>query len=244
MLLDTQFCFTIWGYNMKKNNKINWIETCTLGVWAGFFLFVIFSKRLPLYISPRFSLLPWVGAFLLIAMIISTKFGRQEVCHSGKMDWSISSWFLMPIVLGLLVPPAGLGAFIANTRQGQMLGSAQANNNISINLALYSNYQNVTIANLAYAGHITSGKVSVEGQIFIPDKPLKSGECILLHYLMTCCAADLRTVSVILAYPEGYRPKSGQWVRVHGIAKREKRGVIIKSDMIESISEPDPPYLY
>jgi uncharacterized membrane protein YcgQ (UPF0703/DUF1980 family) len=113
-----------------------------------------------------------------------------------------------------------------------------------MNLAYRSGYQQVTLQELVSAGRLTSGKVIVEGQIFIPDTPLQPGECILLRYLMSCCAADLRAVSVILSYPKGYQPKAGQWVLVHGIASRDAKGVIIKADMIESITEPYPPYLY
>ena len=126
-----------------------------------------------------------------------------------------------------------------------MLGTAQANNNISINLAANSDYQKVTLANLAFAGHITPGKISVEGQLYIPDTQPKPGECILAHYVMRCCAADLSPVSATLLYPPGFQPKSRQWVRVRGVAaRRMDSSVVIKADMIEPIGEPSPPYLY
>jgi len=229
---------------MKTFDKkyVNWIEALSLGSWALFFLFILMSGRLPLYINPRFSMLPALGAVMLAGMVLAvwSKAGRHN--HGNQLDWAHLAWFLMPIVLGLLITPSALGAFIAGKRGGNLWSNSPGNSAIALNLASNSEYAPITISRLAGAGHITSGKVSVEGQLFSNGAGLGANECSLVHYKMVCCIADLRVIGVILHYPAGFHPVQGAWVRVQGKASRDARGVVI--DVIEPIPEPNPPYLY
>jgi hypothetical protein len=188
--------------------------------------------------------LPVVGAAILVAMVLSLRFGKGHLdCHNQN-DWSLLSWFVMPIFLGLVVAPAGLGAFVASSRQADLLSGNTGNSTISLDLGAGSGYKSVTVAELAEAGHIKVGKVSVEGQILGSVPGLKANECPLAHYVMVCCAADLHTVAVILRYPSNYHPKKDRWVRVYGTVRRDSRGVVLDGKVIQPIAEPNPPYLY
>lgn len=225
-------------------NGVNWFEALSLGSWALFFAFILGSGRLPLYINPRFALLPAVGALMLIGMVAAIWSKANQHSHGAPQDWSHLSWFLMPIVLGLVITPSALGAFIAGKHQGNLWTSSPGNSAIALNLSSNSQYAPVTVAQLSEAGTITSGKVQVDGQMFAAGAGMKPNECSLVHYKMTCCIADLTVVGVILHYPSGFKPVPGQWVRVEGKARRDSRGVVVDADIIEQIPEPNPPYLY
>ena len=227
----------------QRKPKNQWFELVIFSSWALFFLFIITSKRLPLYINPKFSVLPLIGASLLIAMILSVKISNKRPSRENK-DWSILAWFLMPILMSLLVPPAGLGMFIAKSREAEMLKAGRVDSNISLDLSRSAEYKNVRLDELAAASKIVSGKVSVVGQTILTTNQPTQNECLLVHYVMVCCAADLRPVSVLLKYPAGYLPENGKWVKVRGIASRDEKGVVLEVHTIEPIREPNPPYLY
>lgn len=211
--------------------------------WALFFVFVLVSRRLPLYINPRFAALPLLGALIFGAMAFVYRHGRPASRHS-RHDWSLMPWFLMPVAISLIVPPVGLGAFVAGNRQSSLMGPGRGNSAISLDLSCDAGYKSVTIVDLAQAGNIKGGKVSVEGQLLGSSHGLKPNESLLAHYQMVCCVADVSPVVIILECPSGYTPTKGQWVRVNGVAKRDSRGVVLKADAIQPISAPNPPYIY
>lgn len=225
------------------NKKIDRTEMLIFTSWALFFVFVLVSGRLPLYITPRFAMLPLLGAVIFGAMAFIYRHGRPRSSHTHR-DWSLIPWFLMPVVLSLIVAPVDLGAFVAGNRQASLMGQAHGNSGISLDLSRKSGYKEVTIVDLAQAGKIKGGKVSVEGQLVGGSSELKVNESLIAHYKMVCCVADVSPVAIILELPSGYTPQKDQWVRVNGTARREARGVVLKADMIQPIAAPNPPYLY
>ena len=227
----------------KDSKKIDRTEMVIFASWALFFIFVLVSGRLPLYITPKFAVLPVLGAVIFGAMAFVYRHGRPKSSHSHR-DWSLIPWFLMPVVLSLIVAPVGLGAFVAGNRQASLMGPTQGNSGISLDLSKKSGYKTVTIVDLAQAGRIKGGKVSVEGQLVGSSSGLKANETMIAHYKMVCCVADVSPVAIILEQPSGFIPEKNQWVRVNGTARREARGVVLKADMIQPIAAPKPPYLY
>lgn len=223
--------------------KIDRTETIVFSLWSLFFLFVVLSGRLSLYINPKFAVLPIIGAVVCGAMAFVYRRGKPVHGHS-KRDWSLAPWFLMPIAIALIVPPVGLGAVVAGNRQQSLTGASRGNSAIALDLSKDSGYKSVTIIDLANAGSIKGGKVSVDGQILGRSPGFKENECILAHYQMVCCVADINPVAIILEYPDGYKPTKGNWVKVDGVADRSNRGVILKADTITPIPTPNPPYLY
>lgn len=228
--------------NEQTKRQIDWIGIVALFSWCLFFVFLAVSGRMPLYISPRFRFLPVLGAAVAFAMVLVLRYGRRG--HGAPREVSHLSWFLLPIILGVVVAPAGLGGVVAGKQHGDLLSSSQGNNSVFLNLAHEADYPDVTIKQLVDAGHIEPGKISVEGQFVGQCAGLVKGETLLAHYRMVCCAMDVRPVTVILACPNGYNPKIGQWVRVRGMVRRERRGVLINAESIQPIGEPVPPYLY
>lgn len=227
----------------KIKSKSDVFEVAVLGSWAAYFLFVLVSKRLPLYINPKFSVLPWIGMSVLVAMIVATRISNPSCCKKADHDWSFLAWFLMPILMSVLFPPAGLGAFVASTRQAEMLKGNMTDSNISLDLSRSAQYKDIRLDELVSAGRIVAGKVTVVGQTLV-DSNATPDECMLAHYVMVCCAADLRPVGIVLKYPAGYTPQHGKWVRVRGTVSRESQGIVLRADSIEPIREPNPPYLY
>lgn len=229
-----------------RKKKQDYTDPMILATWTLFFGFVLVSGRLPLYINPKFAMLPLLGALILAGMAFTMRQGKTPCgcAQGGSRDWSVLPWFLMPVVLSLIIAPAGLGAFVAGNRQSGLLASTRGDSAISLDLSKQSGYENVNIIELAQAGNIKGGKVSVEGQLLGAAPGLESGECLIAHYQMICCVADIRPVVIILKYPKGYMPSKGQWVRVNGTATRGKRGVVLTADVILPIGAPNPPYLY
>jgi len=228
----------------KSSKKIDSNTLISLCSWALFFIFIMAKSRLPYYINPHFALLPAFGAVVLIGMAAAVATGAIKGGHGKPTDWSIMMWFVTPIILGILFPPAAVGAFFADKRTSSAWSNNPGDSAITLNLAGGSGFKECDIAQLSDAGHITSGAVSVEGQIAASSQGMPAGEVRLQHYKMTCCIADLRTVQITLKYIPGFPIKPGQWVDVHGIASREGNNVVLTASEMSNIHEPNPPYLY
>jgi len=227
--------------DLKKDRK--WMELTILVAWIAFFGFVLLTHRLPLYINPKFTMLPILASLILLGMVLASIFGKGHDAHEHPVGWASGSWNMLPIILGIVIAPASLGSFVAGHRGGISTGGA-GNTGIMLNLASAGDYQDVDVRQLANAGHISKGKVCVEGQIPDDGGALGKTSCPLIHYVMTCCVEDLQTVGVTMNYPAGFKPTAGQWVRVRGTADRTPTGVVVTADTIEPIDQPDPPYLY
>jgi uncharacterized repeat protein (TIGR03943 family) len=228
--------------NRQTNRQVDWLGIVMLLSWCLFFVFLMVSGRMPLYVSPRFRFLPALGSALAFAMAFVLRYGRHV--HGIRREMSLLSWLLMPVVLGVIVAPAGLGEVVAGKQHGDLLSSSQGNSSVFLNLAHDARYRSVTIKELVVAGHIEPGKVSVDGQFVGQSPGLAHGETLLAHYSMVCCAMDVRPMTVILRCPNNYKPEIGQWARVRGTVRRERRAVLIDAESIQPIAEPSPPYLY
>jgi uncharacterized repeat protein (TIGR03943 family) len=218
------------------------MSVAIFGVWCAFFCFIGFSGRLPLYINPRFSFLPILGAALSGAIALTLGL-RQLRRGEGETrgDYSLVAWLLMPIVLGILIPPEGVGAFVASKRGGAAV-SADSEGVFSSTLQSGGEYASTTLADLTKSSGEKPKKVSVEGQISLDSG--KKGECRLTHYVMVCCVADLSPVSVELRYPSGFAPVNGQWVRVRADAHSGPDGVMLDAKFIQPLNQPSSQYLY
>lgn len=231
----------------SARKRQDYTEPAILFAWALFFVVVlVWPHRLPLYINPRFAVLPLVGALILGAMAVVLRRGKSHCgCgHGHSRDWSVIPWFLMPVVVSLIIAPAGMGAFVAGNRQSGLMASTRGDSAISLDLSSQSGYKDVNIIELSQAGNIKAGKVRVEGQLLNAMPGMQANECPMAHYHMVCCVADIQPVVIILRYPSGYTPKRDQWVRACGTATRGPRGVVLTADSIQPIGTPNPPYLY
>ena len=216
-------------------------ESIPLACWGLFFAFIVATGRLPLYINPRFTALPIFGALILFGMVVSVWYPKDHTHGDGKTDWSRLAWFVMPVALGIMIAPAALGAFFVH-KAGGAFGSA-GGGGIALNMSGGSGFNQTDVASLSQASSITSGKVDVQGQIYT-GPGMGPNQCALCHYKMTCCVADLQVVQIILQYPKGYTPTSGQWVDVQGTVSRTPAGVVVNAEGIAPIDQPNPPYLY
>jgi len=231
-------------YEHHGNNKAP--AVAALAAWAVFFLFILLSGRINLYISPRFYALPVLGIVVLAAMVVTLVRNREhglEHAH-GAETWDWVPLFVMPIVVGFLVAPIGVGAVVAGNRQSDLLGGARQFGKLSLALGTGDTYKEVTVYELATAATLTPGKIRVQGQILGKMEGMAENRCPLAHYKMTCCVADLQPIAVVLEYPAGFTPQEHQWVSVRGTAWRDGDQTIVKADIITPSSAPNPPYLY
>lgn len=214
--------------------------------WGAFFLFVLLSGRVRMYISPRFFVLPVAGAVILTAMVVTLVRSRHHAAGPGLSTsrWDWVPLFVTPVVIGSLVAPIGVGTIVAGNRRADLMGGVRQTGSLSFALGAGSGYRETTVYDLATAANIAPGKVSLQGQILerLPD--MAGNQCPLAHYKMTCCVADLQPVAVTLEYPAGFTPTVNQWVSVRGTVRRLGDATIVKADIIAPISAPNPPYLY
>lgn len=216
--------------------------------WASFFLFVLLTGRVHLYISPRFFVLPVLGIVLMVAMVIvlvSEDDSADATSHdhgSGSWDWV--PFFLMPVVVGFLIAPMGMGSVVAANRQADLLGGARRFGTRTLALGTGQDYKDVTVYDLATAENLNANRIKVMGQILDPLPGMTAQRCPLAHYKMTCCVADLQPVAVILEYPTDFKPEPSQWVLVRGTARLDGEATVVKADVITPVAEPRPPYLY
>lgn len=159
--------------------------------------------------------------------------------------------FLFPILLGIVVRPAGLGSFAA-AKRGLNLQLNEISGNLLKDLQekveKEGRYSKLTVKQLLVLtkknkDEVQNLSVSTEGLVYRTEK-MKPNEFVLLRFLITCCAADATPLGIVVLSDETDKLSSDSWVKVQGKVNLVDGRPMILSDDIVAISKPKDPYLY
>lgn len=222
---------------------------------------LLLSGQMAYYLHPRSWSAVAAGAVVL-AVLSLVSVGQWRSSPKQGLSWG-QLLFLLPLVLGLLVPPQTLGLPIV-ARKGshgvlRCPGHDHAQPVTHIQLPpgrLIITEQNflTMMHQLWEAGESLAGReVEMEGFVF-SDLSVGPEDFVLARLMMSCCAADAEMVGLLCRWPQRATLEDGQWVRVLGrlqiipfydaMVGETRQMPLIVVELLTPIEQPEQVYIY
>ncbi len=188
-----------------------------------------------------------IGLFFLTIYIFSVD--KHETKH-GKPSYTTIFLSCMAL-LALLIPPKSLTHTIASTRSttaqqnASSLAIKSTIDNFSSDLTRFdiADWNNL-LASSPIDAQIVDKKAKFQGFVYSDG----SSQKFIARFKLTCCAVDATPLAVpVLKSDTLDSVELGQWVNVEGVFKKEgnpKYPYQLEVTSIDSIKEPDEPYVY
>jgi uncharacterized repeat protein (TIGR03943 family) len=225
-------------------------------IGLGLFLYSrLSSGAITFYINQRFAWLTWGATLALLIMgiaqgqqIRNLKSQPPNPKSLGLPIWSYLA-LLVPLFLGVVIPPQPLGASVAGNR-GLISAAGVAQEAVSSpgvparrDILGWLRAFGPEPDPEAFAGQT----VEVVGFVY-RDEEMAADQFMVARFLIVCCVADAIPVGLPVHYAEAAHLELDTWVRVKGtFAAGEVRGErlpIIVADEVTVVSQPVQPYLY
>lgn len=222
-----------------------WSTMLLLFAMAGLLFVRTVLDQMGWYIHPRYQVLMYVCAGVLFVLAVMCAVGRLTLPRYA------TRLLLVPVLLGLAVPPRPLGAD-ALVQQSPTLNRVAQRSSESP-LPDVQNTHDWTLYDWAVVASVDPAMVvgqpaDVIG--FVVQNPVlhvPDGQFMLARYVLNCCTADAGGVGMRVAWSNGQNLPNDQWVRVTGIVQtREIDGIVhplLVAQSVRVIEAPDRPYL-
>jgi uncharacterized repeat protein (TIGR03943 family) len=236
-------------------------------IGLGLFLYSrIYNGTLLYYISERFAWLTLLAAIGLIIVGASYRYRavqshdhEHEHQHThaghqhGSLSWAGLLLVVLPVILGLLIPPKPLGAAAMSNREisvgsvtsattpktSQIISRPATDKNVLDWLIDFRLSQDPAV--------FADQEAKVVGFVY-RDERFGTEEFMVGRFVISCCAADAAPLGLVVHWPETSTLENDQWVEVSGrFQAGEFDGEpmpILMADKITPTDVPDQPYLY
>jgi uncharacterized repeat protein (TIGR03943 family) len=227
-------------------------------IGLGLFLYSrLLGGAITFYINQRFTWLTWGATLALLVMgiaqgqrILNRKSQIANRKSPGLPAWSYLA-LLVPLFLGVVIPPQPLGARVVDNRGlTSAAGIAQGEEAVS-SLSMPARRDILGWLQAfgpdpdpeAFAGQT----VDVVGFVY-RDEEMPADQFMVARFLIVCCAADAVPVGLPVRYAEAAHLELDTWVRVRGtFAAGEvwgERLPVIAAEEVTVVPQPAQPYLY
>lgn len=228
-----------------KLHARRWATVLLLFGLAGLLFVRTLLDQMGWYIHPRYQVLMYICAGVLFVLAL--------MCAAGSLSLPryTTRLLLVPVLLGLAVPPRPLGAD-ALVQQSPTLNRVAQRSDQTM-LPDLQNSQTLTLYDWAVVASVDPSLVvdkvaDVEG--FVVQNPVlnvPADQFMLARYVLNCCTADAGGVGMRVAWSSGHTLPNDQWVRVQGHVRTiEIDGVVhplLVAQSVRVIEVPDQPYL-
>ena len=205
------------------------------------------------YINQRFVGLTWAAALGLILVAASYHIGGKAEAHAHALSWSSFALVLLPMLLGVLIPPQPLGTTALSNRELNAVPQAALTLSAG-SIRQASEQREPTLLDwvLTLGEHpdpeaVAGQSVEVIGFVYRRED-LPSGTWMVSRFVVTCCVADATAIGLIVRAPDAASPSNDQWVHVQGHFAAEtiqgERLPVIIAETLTLIEPPAQPYLY
>lgn len=179
--------------------------------------------------------------------------GEPHTHH--RLTWAGLALVVLPVVLGVLIPPQPLGAAAMENREINIASqprnvlpaavrAASQKSSLDRNLLDWLHaFSASPNAAEAFAGE----PVDVVGFVY-HDERLEESQFMVNRFIVSCCVADANVVTMVVRWPDGATLENDAWVRVEGVLQP---GVfdgaplpILSAQRVTPVAMPDQPYLY
>lgn len=226
-----------------------WLNILLFAAYSGFLATLWWQKKLSLFLHPDFIPLAIAAALILLVVTIALFFDRHA--DGGGVVWWRMLILFIPLVVGFVIPLRPLSSTTALNRGatsgvlsiGRKVNSLQ----FASNPATRSLYQWVIALNAnPEPSHYDGLPVNIKGFI-LHDPSIAHDQILLARFIVTCCAADARVLSLPIQQTTGLEgAKDDQWYEIKGKMKvvtvDNKRELVVQPDSVHQIAEPDDPY--
>lgn len=178
--------------------------------------------------------------------------------HGAPVTWWGLLIALMPLLLGVFVPPQALGADALATRQLNLqswhAGSVDVSLRNNQNAGLLEGEKSIVEWLIEFANtpraelsaEISDQPVAVTGFVYT-DERFAPNQFMVSRYVVTCCVADAQPLGLIVE-TDGELPAFDSWVVVEGsfgtiTFDGQESPAIIEGD-VRPMDEPRQPYIY
>ena len=181
--------------------------------------------------------------------------GTDHAGHNHALTWTGAALVLLPIVLGILVPPQPLGAAALNNREVEITTRQVSSLPAAIRAAGEKNAAERNILDWLHtfssaadpAAEFAGQPVRVAGFVFRDDR-FADDQFMVTRFVVSCCVADANVAGMVVRWPEAAALPADQWVQVEGLlAAGELAGAalpVVAAQQITPIDVPQQPYLY
>jgi uncharacterized repeat protein (TIGR03943 family) len=222
---------------------------------GGYLLFLIVSGRLTFYVDVRFSWLTFAASLILILVGLIQLWKcrydmHSNVTHSSnRVDYL--ALLLIPVLLGICVPPRPLGAATLSVRGDNAVGVIPAiasNRQVSL---VSAEERNLLDWNVAFAANpdptaFRSQQAHVTGFVYRKDDRFSGDRFLLSRFVVNCCVADATAVGLVVKWQDAETLENDRWVDVVGHFESEdgQSMPILVAELVTSLATPTHPYLY
>jgi uncharacterized repeat protein (TIGR03943 family) len=231
-------------------------QALILAVLGIYLLSKVYDGRILLYINQRFVLLVLLAALGLIALaqvVLRERpaVGSQAVEKpAGRPGWTL--WLIaLPILVGLLVPERPLGASaISNRGINTGAGLTASPGSSAIEAVEIPSTQRSVLdwIRIFNAGQSTQGEMADVVGFVYHDGRLAANQFLVGRFSIACCVADAVALGMVVSWPDAVSLPDNRWVRVRGPVQfydLDGRSLpMIEAQQVESILEPEQPYLF
>jgi len=182
---------------------------------------------------------------------------RGIPAHTGNKvaSWPVLGIMAVPLVLGILIPAKPLGASgISNRGISTSLSSNSSLNNVSTqNFSTAPEQRNILDWVRAFTAsespdEFSGQAVDVIGFVYRDVRFAENTQFMVSRYTVSCCVADAFAIGIVVESDQAKSLSQEAWVHIKGkFAVKTFDGQptpILVADSIESVSQPDKPYLY
>lgn len=234
-------------------NEFKWF-IILLG-FTYYMYYLISTKKLYLFIHPKMTCYI-IFAFIILAILCIFQIHNIFKNKHSISSKSVSSIFLIPLILAFLINPQGLSSDITQKKGLTTSPSFTTNANVKKGkgiIKLNDNNFSDTINEIENnINKYKNRKIEISGFVY-KDTNFPKDCFVTARMLIICCAADAE-VTGIACNKVNNNLKNNEWVKVTGIIKSMKnfdkedttQAVIpvIEVQNIKSIPKPNNPYIY
>ncbi len=236
------------------------LKVVTLSLLAAFLLSRYFGGTLLFYISDRFvwlTLTAGVGFVLVALSYLLPESAHSHDGHDHTHDLSALGLMLilLPVILGVLVPPRPLGAAaMANREINTGLSRTSASPKAIVRrLETGSREKNLLDWLLAFEqapdlNTFAGQEARLVGFVYKDARYENSDRFLLSRFTVSCCVADASAVGITVRWPEAAALPKDEWVDVSGRFEigdvDGKPAPVLVADKLEVTEPPSQPYLY
>lgn len=254
----------------KRLNLDVLIKILVLIGFSTFFLYLIFSKNVSLYVHPRntpYLLFAGVAMFAIAIFLLLEIFSQKD----SKSPLPLL-FFLVPLILAFFVPAqsfdtqsGGYTALSLTTRANNTNQTFSFGNNTPPSTE--ASEEELRNLNRSYLLELEGGKISMNdtnfarwlmeiysnldsyentpieltGFIYIDDT-LSLDEFVLSRMMMVCCVADLEMIGLLAKYGDNKTLEPDSWVSITGTLYKTKHDdSYIPKINVEQINPVVPP---
>jgi putative membrane protein len=218
----------------------------------------VFTNQLTWYINPRFVMITQIGILFLAILVYRLAMEIRRSQHDPEHNHAVTPlnlWImLIPLLVGILIPARPLGASAISskgfTTSSPVISSQASSRQFETASEQRDILDWVNLFDIEDDLRPLMGqKASVVGFVY-QDQRLPEGQFFVSRIVISCCAADGFPVVMIVDWPEAASLQPDTWVHVSGpvdqtyFDKQPQAIPLIRAQTVETVPQPDRPYLY